>query len=58
MTTLKGRDTVRANLERFASAIGGEGVYPFTEEQILGNVAAMAAISLSVETGRTVQVGT
>ncbi|WP_426435470.1 Gfo/Idh/MocA family protein [Bradyrhizobium genosp. P] len=56
VTTLPGRDAVRANLEQFALSIDGEAPYPFTEEQIAGNIAVMAAVSRSMETARTVSL--
>jgi predicted dehydrogenase len=56
VTTLRGKDAVRANLERFALSLGGEASYPFTEEQILGNVAVMIAVSKSIATGRSVSI--
>jgi predicted dehydrogenase len=56
VTTLPGKDAVRANLERFALSLGGEASYPFTEEQILGNIAVMVAVSRSILDGRTVPI--
>ena len=56
VTTLPSRDSVRANLERFALSIEGEASYPFTEEQIVGNIGVMAAVSRSIATGRSISV--
>jgi predicted dehydrogenase len=56
LTTLPGRDAVRANLERFALSIDGAASYPFTDEQILGNIAVMDAVSRSIAIGRSVSV--
>jgi predicted dehydrogenase len=55
-TTLPGKDAVRANLERFTLSLAGELAYPFTEEQILGNIAVMVAVSRSIVTGRSVSI--
>jgi predicted dehydrogenase len=56
ISTLPSRDSVRANIEGFALSIGGEASYPFTEEQIVGNIAVMVAVSRSITTGRSVSV--
>jgi predicted dehydrogenase len=56
VTTLPGKDTVRANLERFALSLGGEASYPFTDAQILGNVGVMVAVSRSMAAGRRVSI--
>ena len=56
VTTLPGKDTVRANLERFTLSLEGEAFYPFTEEQILGNIAVMVAVSRSIAAGRSVSI--
>jgi len=53
---LAGRDSVRANLERFALSIEGKASYPFTEEQILDNIAVMSAVSRSIAAGRSVSI--
>jgi predicted dehydrogenase len=45
-------DTVRANLEAFADAALGRSAYPFTEAEMLANVAVLEAICASAETGR------
>ena len=56
VVTFPGKDTVRANLERFTLSLEGEVSYPFTEEQILGNVAVMVAVSRSIAAGRSVSI--
>jgi predicted dehydrogenase len=53
---LSSRDSVRANLERFALSIEGKASYPFTEEQILDNIAVMSAVSRSIAAGRSVSI--
>jgi predicted dehydrogenase len=53
---LAGRDCVRANLERFALSIEGKASYPFTEAQILNNIAVMNAVSRSIAAGRSVSI--
>jgi Protein of unknown function, DUF417 len=53
---LSSRDSVRANLERFALSIEGKASYPFTEEQILDNIAVMSAVSRSIASGRSVSM--
>jgi predicted dehydrogenase len=53
---LSSRDSVRANLERFALSIEGEAAYPITEEQILDNIAVMSAVSRSIAAGRSVSI--
>jgi predicted dehydrogenase len=56
VSTLNWKDSVRANLEQFALSIEGRVAYPFTEEQIVGNIAVMAAVSESVTAGRGVSI--
>ena len=53
---LSSRDSVRANLERFALSIDGAVSYPFTEDQVLENIAVMSAISRSIAAGRSVSI--
>jgi predicted dehydrogenase len=53
---LSSRDSVRANLERFALSLEGKASYPFTEEQILDNIAVLSAVSRSVSAGRSVSI--
>ena len=47
---------MRANLERFALSIDGEASYPFTEEQVLENIAVMSAVSRSIAAGRGMSI--
>jgi predicted dehydrogenase len=56
MSTLDWKDSVRANLEQFALSIEGRAPYPFTEEQIVSNIAVMAAVSESIAAGRGVSI--
>jgi predicted dehydrogenase len=56
VSTLSWKDSVRANLEQFALSIQGQATYPFTEDQIVGNVAVLAAVSQSVTFGGAVSV--
>ena len=56
MSMLSWKDAVRANLEQFALSIEGRADYPFAEEQIVSNIAVMAAVSRSVTAGRGVSV--
>ena len=48
-------DTVRANLEAFADAIGGGKAYPFTEAEMIANVAVLEALCESAQTGHAVR---
>jgi len=47
-------DTVRANLEAFADAIEGKA-YPFTDAEMIANVAVLEALCESADTGRPVK---
>lgn len=38
-------DPVRANLESFASSIEGKAQYPFTDDQLISNIAVLEAIT-------------
>ena len=49
-------DTVRANIEAFGRAVRGETVYPFTDEEKIGNIATLEAICRSAATGMPVKV--
>jgi len=51
---LEWKSAVRTNLEQFALSIEGRAVYPFTDEQIVSNIAVLAAVTQSVATGQTV----
>jgi predicted dehydrogenase len=55
-STLEWKSAVRANLEQFALSIEGRAVYPFTNEQIMSNIAVLAAVTRSVATGQAVAV--
>ncbi len=55
--TYKHADTVRANLEAWADAAMGNGVYRFTRAQKLHNVEILEAIVTSAKTCATVPVG-
>jgi predicted dehydrogenase len=54
--TLEWKNAVRANLEHFALSIEGRADYPFTNEQIVSNIAVLAAVTQSVATGQTVAI--
>jgi predicted dehydrogenase len=55
-STLEWKSGVRANLEQFALSIEGRARYPFTDEQIVSNIAVLAAVTRSVATGQTVAI--
>ena len=57
-TTFEPTNTVRANMEEWADAAEGRGVYRNTVEQKLHNVQILEAIVRSVDEGRPVDVGT
>jgi predicted dehydrogenase len=48
-------DTVRANLEAFADATLGRSTYPFTDAQMIANVAVLEALCESARTGHPVR---
>jgi predicted dehydrogenase len=48
-------DTVRANLEAFADAIEERAPYPFTETEMIANIAALEALCESARAGRPVE---
>ena len=54
--TFDPKDPVRANLEEWAGAVAGNGSYRFTDEERIGNVALLEAISKSVRDGGWVYV--
>ena len=54
--TFPRKDPVRANLEEWAAAVEGRGEYRFTDQQRIGNVAILEAITKSVERGEWVSV--
>jgi predicted dehydrogenase len=49
-------DTVRANLEAFADACAGRAAYPFTDAELIGNIAALEAICRSAATQAPVAI--
>jgi len=49
-------DTVVENLEAFANAIAGIAPYPYTHEQLIGNIVVLEAITQSAETGETIHL--
>lgn len=49
-------ESVRQNLVAFSAAVRGRAPYPFTDEQLVHNVAVLEAIVRSAETGRAVEV--
>ena len=49
-------DAVVANLEAFAAAVAGRAVYPWTPEQLIGNIAVYEAICQSADGGETVRL--
>jgi predicted dehydrogenase len=55
-STLNWNDAVRANLDWFAPSVEGRAAYPFTDEQIVNNIAVMAAVTHSAATGQDVSV--
>jgi predicted dehydrogenase len=50
-------DTVRANLEAFAKAVGGGAPYPFTDAQKIGNIAVLEAIWRSAASNAPMRIG-
>ncbi|MEM7442716.1 MAG: Gfo/Idh/MocA family oxidoreductase [Pseudomonadota bacterium] len=55
--TYEWTDTVRANLEAFADAAMGNGSYPFTDEEKVGNIAVLEAVTQSAASGQPVTIG-
>jgi len=49
-------DTVVENLEAFADAVAGVAPYPYTHEQLIGNIVVLEAITESAESGKTVHL--
>jgi len=49
-------DTVSANLEAFADSVTGRRAYPWTDEELIGNVALYEAIVKSADTNQTVSL--
>lgn len=48
------KDTVVVNLESFADAVARRNPYPWSDEDLVGNIALYEAIVQSAETGKTV----
>lgn len=46
-------DAVVANLEAFAAAIAGRAPYPWSDEELIGNIATYEAICQSADSGQT-----
>lgn len=49
-------DAVTANLEAFADAIRGRAPYPWSEAELIGNIAVYEAICRSADSGQTVRL--
>jgi predicted dehydrogenase len=54
---LEWTDAVVANLEAFAAAVAGRAPYPWTDEELIGNIAVYEAIVASADSGETVRLG-
>ena len=54
--TFDAKDPVRANLEEWADAVANGAEYRFSDDQRIGNVAVLEAITKSVENGTWVTV--
>ncbi|MFQ5348096.1 MAG: Gfo/Idh/MocA family protein [Rhodothalassiaceae bacterium] len=50
------RDAVRANLEEWARAVGGQGTYRFAPDEIRNNAAVLEAVGTSAEKGGWVTI--
>lgn len=55
--TMPWTDAVTANLEAFAAAVAGQAAYPWTDAELIGNIATFEAIVASSDTGETVRLG-
>ncbi|TKT69232.1 Gfo/Idh/MocA family oxidoreductase [Aquamicrobium sp. LC103] len=49
-------DAVIANLEAFAEAVAGRQTYPWSDEELVGNIALYEAIVRSADTGETARL--
>ena len=49
-------DAVVANLNAFAQAVAGRAPYPWSEAELVGNIAVYEAICASADTGETVRL--
>jgi predicted dehydrogenase len=56
VTRYEWTDSVRANLDQFAAAIGGRAEYVFTDAQKIGNIAVLEAIVRSVREATPVRL--
>lgn len=54
--TLAWSDAVVANLEAFEAAVNGRTPYPFTDAELIGNIAVYEAICRSADRGETVRL--
>ena len=50
------KNAVKANLHEWADAVMGRGTYRFSNDELIGNVAVLEAISQSVENGGWVKL--
>ncbi|WP_092695275.1 Gfo/Idh/MocA family protein [Tranquillimonas rosea] len=55
-TALDSAETVRMNIEAWARAAFGQDSYRFTEEELVGNIDVLEAITLSAERGAPVAI--
>lgn len=55
--TMPGTDAVVANLTAFADATEGRAPYPWSDEELIGNIAVYEAIVQSSDSGETVRLG-
>ncbi|WP_127143015.1 Gfo/Idh/MocA family protein [Pelagibacterium montanilacus] len=53
---LEWTDAVVANLEAFANAVAGKADYPWSDDQLVGNIAVYEAIVKSSDSGETVRL--
>lgn len=54
--TLEWTDAVVANLETFAAAVEGRAPYPWSDAELIGNIAVYEAIVASADSGETVRL--
>lgn len=55
-TALDSAETVRMNIEAWARAAFGQDSYRFTEEELVGNIDVLEAITLSAERGAPIAI--
>lgn len=53
-TPIEWTDAVVANLEAFAAAVEGRAAYPWSDDELIGNIATYEAICRSADSGQTV----